>query len=124
MPRVIVCPASSEMAGVNTRTGVTGEPAPVYAMVTEAKVVTERTMAGATGVFVEAVTSPDDAIEKVPALAAFPRVKPDSVMTTAPVVVGLPPMTITTVVEVWEPELPVIPAILDAPAINEGEPVK
>jgi len=123
--RVIVPAIGTVVAGVNTRTGVTGEPAPVYARVMEVKAVIAATMGSALMV-AEVVTSPDDAIEKVPAgaAAAAPRVKPDSVMVTAAVPVGLPPIMMTRVVEDPEPEVPVIPATLDAPAMNEAVPVK
>lgn len=109
---------------MNTRTGEIGEPAPVYARVMEAKAVIDATMAGATGVFAAVVTSPDVAIEKVPAGMIAPRVKPDSVMVTAVVPVGLTPIVMTRVVEDPAAAVPVIPATLDAPAINEAVPVK
>jgi len=124
MLRVIVPPIPTAVAGWNTRTGVTGEPAPVYARVMEVKAVTPATMAGATGVFAAVVTSPDVAKEKVPAPMIALRVKPDSVMVTAAVPVGLTPIVITRVVEDPAAAVPVIPATLDAPAENEAVPEK
>ncbi len=114
--------AGTVMAGVKTKTGETDDPTPLEPRVIEVKAA-QAIMAGAFLVS-EVVTSADDAIEKVPAGAAAPRVKPDSVMVTAEVPVGLTPMLMTRAVEDPEPEVPVIPTTLDAPAANEGKPEK
>ena len=58
MVRVIVPEIPTVVAGVNTKTGVTGEPAPVYARVMEVKAVTPATMASA-GTVLDATVSAD-----------------------------------------------------------------
>ena len=120
MLRVIVPVARTVVTGVNTRMGNTTEPTPLEPRVIEVKVAAV-TMAGAASCWVPRSVEVEN--ENTPAPIADPRVKPDSVTVCAAVLVGLPPILRISLVLVEAAFVPVIPAIVDAPAAKEGKGV-
>ncbi len=124
---IVILPVPSggtEIVGVKTRTGNTTEPAPSEPMVNELKVAAT-TMAGVIMGAKRAAKSEFVEIENVPvATAAVPSFKPDSVMVTAVVPVGWPPIVSTSLVDVVPATLPsfvpVIPGTLDAVPSKDG----
>ena len=117
--------STTEVIGVNTRTGNTREPTPLEPRVIEVKVAAV-TMAGAGSCWVP--RSAEVANEKTTGFAvtaAAPRVKPDSVTVTAvEVPVGAPPIKRMIAVPVEAAFVPVINSTLDAPDAKAGVPVK